>query len=105
LYGHSWVHNVPRTLLGQESPDNWKQVQESLNAKVRLYELIESNPIPINPGANGNHLNAIFNDTITKYWASSNQSSEVAEITFSVFMSCLEDGSITIAEQHLEQVT
>ncbi|MBN7798717.1 hypothetical protein, partial [Parahaliea mediterranea] len=39
LYGHSWVHNVPRTLLGQESPDNWKQVQESLNAKVRLYEL------------------------------------------------------------------
>lgn len=105
LYGQSWVHNVPKTLFGQQSPADWKEHQKTLQTKVRLFELVDATSIAINPSTNGNHLNAIFNDTIVKYWEQSDRANKVAEIDFAIFMACLEEGSITLAEQRLEPVT
>ena len=105
LYGESWIHNVPRSLLGQPAPTDWEKVSKKLKAKILLFEFVDKEPLAIKPDFNGLHLHALFDDIQTKYWARKNKSNEVADISYKIFMECLEEGSITIAEDNIKVVT
>ena len=105
FFGESWVNSIPITLLKQKAPENWKELQQLLNTKIRLFELVAKEPLAISPLVNGKHMHAIFCDIQTRYWEGSSNPEQVVEISYSIFMSCLEEGLITLAEHQLKNDT
>lgn len=103
LYGQTWVISISSGLLRQKAPENVSELQQSLRAKMRLFELTDKTPLAISLRVNGRHMHAIFNDIQEKYWGQSSTPDEIFEINYEVFMSCLEEGLITIAESELRE--